>query len=229
MLFGWLSEIGNVEIEPKIKGDHPDFALNVEDKTIIIEARACIADGARPIFIDSNGHEIDLKSSKKNIIDWANDFGSVAVAWMNSEVIKSKLQKKVNQHEDIKTGNNPYVIALLLESVFLSKQQIVDAWFGKEQWILDENCDHIIESRFDRSGLCSMDLSHNCVSGILIFERRRNNRGCSIFDVCYIQNPFAKVPLDPELFPTCSRFVIQKQDEFGIYMCWQENEHPTKD
>lgn len=94
MLFGWLSEIGNVEIEPKIKGDHPDFALNVEDKTIIIEARACIADGARPIFIDSNGHEIDLKSSKKNIIDWANDFGSVAVAWMNSEVIKSKLQKK---------------------------------------------------------------------------------------------------------------------------------------
>ena len=72
MLFGWLSEIGNVEIEPKIKGDHPDFALNVEDKTIIIEARACIADGARPIFLDSNGHEIDLKSSEKNIIDWAN-------------------------------------------------------------------------------------------------------------------------------------------------------------
>jgi hypothetical protein len=148
---------------------------------------------------------------------------------MDSEVIKSKLREKVNQHEDIKTGDNPYVIALLLESIFLSKQQIVDAWFGKEQWILDENCDNIIGSRFDRSGLCSMALSNNCVSGILIFERRRNNLGRSFFDVCYIQNPFAKVPLDPELFSTCSRFVIQKQDDSGIYMCWQENKHPTKD
>jgi len=67
MLYGWLSEIGKVEVEPKIKGDHPDFALSVANKTIIVEARACIADGAKPIFLNANGHEINLKSSEKKI------------------------------------------------------------------------------------------------------------------------------------------------------------------
>jgi len=228
MLYGWLIEIGKVEVEPKIKGGHPDFALSVEGKTVIIEARACIKDGANPHFFDPKGNIINSIPSEAKLIDWAKSFGSVAVAWMDSEVIKGNLREKANQHEGIKEGNNPYVVALLLESIFLSKQQIIDAWFGKEQLVLDENCDNIVGARFDKSGLCLEAPSKNCVSGILIFEPRRNNVGRCVFDVCYIQNPFAKIPLDPELFPADSRFVIQKKEDSCYHMCWQENNHPAK-
>lgn len=42
MLYGWLKEIGEVEIEPNFEGEIPDFCLKLGNENIFIEARAII-------------------------------------------------------------------------------------------------------------------------------------------------------------------------------------------
>ena len=42
MLYGWLMEIGRVEVEPWLEGSRPDFVLHVAGQEIVVESRACL-------------------------------------------------------------------------------------------------------------------------------------------------------------------------------------------
>ncbi len=44
MLFSWLQNVGQVQVEPEIEGEFPDFSVNIEGKSYIIEARAWLID-----------------------------------------------------------------------------------------------------------------------------------------------------------------------------------------
>ena len=42
ILFGWLQNLGTVEIEPNIEGNYPDFSIELNGYKIIVEARAIL-------------------------------------------------------------------------------------------------------------------------------------------------------------------------------------------
>jgi hypothetical protein len=46
MLYGWLSDLGHVDVEPELEGNYPDFSLIVEGQKIVVEAKACVTNNA---------------------------------------------------------------------------------------------------------------------------------------------------------------------------------------
>ena len=42
MLVSWCREVGQIEIEPNIKGDFPDLSIMVGEKTVILEAKVVL-------------------------------------------------------------------------------------------------------------------------------------------------------------------------------------------
>ena len=42
MLFGWLNDLGIVEVEPTVEGNLPDYSVEIEGQKIFIEARAVL-------------------------------------------------------------------------------------------------------------------------------------------------------------------------------------------
>jgi hypothetical protein len=278
MLYGWLSDLGHVDVEPELEGNYPDFSLVVEGQKIVVEAKACVTNNAlvkrdllnsevlrmltqiekpftifikestiktipnfidfknevadwldrspdKPfLFRDPKGNEIRLESNKNDSLERVHCFGPINVGWLDPEILKDPLHKKAGQHREIRKANYPYVIAIMLNSPQLFITQAVDAWFGKEQWILDPGCTKIVESRFDRSGLHfrGSEIYHRSVSGTLVFEPRwEENRQRRFLQAHYIQNPYANVRLSPDLFPAKSKFIVINQDDSDISMGWQ--------
>jgi hypothetical protein len=278
MLYGWLSDLGHVSVEPELHGNYPDFSLVIEGKEIVVEAKVRVEDNAsrkryllnsevlrmltqikKPftifiinsslrtvpkfsdfinevtkwldsspdnpfLFEDDNGNKIQLEANKNDALERVHCFGPIFTSWLDPEILKDPLHKKAGQHRAIRKAKYPYVIAILLDSPSLFVTQVVDAWFGREKWILDPDCTKIIGSCVDRSGLYfrGSEICHKSVSGTLVFERMWNkNQGRSFLQAHYIQNPFADVSLNTDIFPTKSKFVVVNQDKSDISMGWK--------
>jgi hypothetical protein len=205
-LFGWLKDIAKVEVEPQICGKRPDFLLIIRDNKIIIEAK---------VFQDkTNFKNIEILEPPKPI-----------AFFVNAEPLRNALKSKADRHRVIRENGYPYIIAIMTESIAISDEEAIEAWFGKIQWILDRNCSCVIDERIDRSGLhfFGSNICHKSISGTLFFSRRYDKilkRRALI--ASYIQNPYSKIQIDPSIFPVQRKFiVIEKNNSSGYKMDWK--------
>jgi len=144
--------------------------------------------------------------------------------WIDSDPVKQPLRKKAGQHKAIRQASYPYVIALYLESIFLSSKEVVKAWFGNETYVIDIDKHQVVNSYIDKSGIHFLGsrVLHTTVSGTLVFKYewdKKEKRRCLI--ASYIQNPFAKVYINPKIFPVGARYVVKERGLKGFRMGWE--------
>ena len=153
--------------------------------------------------------------------------GSVGDAqWINSEPLKAPLREKASQHKAIRKASLPYIIAIFLESPYLEAEEVVKAWFGQEVWVInalnDEN--KVVDSYIDRSGIhfFGSEIRHTTVSGTLVFKAEFiESDKRHYLKSWYIQNPFARTPIDSSMLPVQGRYIELERSERGFRMGWQ--------
>jgi hypothetical protein len=137
--------------------------------------------------------------------------------------LRSPLKQKAKQHKGIRRASLPYVIALFLESSWLSAEEVQEAWFGRQTLYVDRESGEVVDEGLDGTGLhyAGGSVLHKSISGTLVFrpgwdldERRRFLR------CWYIQNPYATVSVDRWLFPAESRLIEIGRSATGIEMSW---------
>jgi hypothetical protein len=279
MLYGWLREIGEVEVEPDLEGDAPDFVLHKGGQKIAIEAytlleykeeriwgqrtselMSVLQDIPKPFLIgineyqfsgplqvetlkqqvtrwldapyentfsfqDDNGNKIDLRLATATQFTNVTVFGPGRSAMVSIEPLKRPLRKKAAQHKAIREAGYPYVIALLLEPWQLTEESVAEAWLGATQYRYNPNNPQQGELIADvKSGLYAFggEVRHTTVSGTLAFRTIRNmqyNR--ADLQAWYIENPYAKVRMDPTLFPVVRSYVVLERTDRYFTMGWR--------
>jgi hypothetical protein len=282
MLYGWLRDVGNVEVNPSLLGNDPDFVLTINSQQIVIEAYALLEydeerawqqrmdelmgvlhEIEKPFFVEIDNYEPDgplaRERLKADVIQWldaavspsftfqdengnkislrvASDietthlavFGSGRSAIMvSSDPLKDPLRKKASQHKAIRRAGYPYVIAVLLDPWQLSAESVVEAWLGEMKYVWNLNNTENGELVGDLgSGLhvFGSAVRHTSVSGTLAFRAMRNRTlERNVLVGWYIENPFAKVPLGPNLFPVVASYQIINKGQKSLKMGWQEH------
>jgi hypothetical protein len=137
--------------------------------------------------------------------------GFVDGVFVNPEVLKEPIKKKARQHKQFRNSGYPYIIALYLDPFLQSAEEVVEAWLGKIQWTIDANENQVIEQKSDQSGLhfFGSEILHRSVSGTLVFKATSDDKlKRRVLNARYIQNPFAKIWIDPFLFPIQSSYTV---------------------
>jgi hypothetical protein len=145
---------------------------------------------------------------------------------ITSEPIKGPLREKAHQHSKLRKAGYAYVIALYLESWFLSAEEVAKAWLGEEVWTVDFKKKEVVETHSDQSGIhfAGSEIRHTTVSGTLVFRGEwTESEKCSYLRAWYVENPFAKVPLDSMLFPVDARYVVTDKSAKGFRMAWMKS------
>jgi len=163
------------------------------------------------VFEDRHHNIIVFTAMKVPEFDHVVASGFVDGVFVNPEVLKKPIKKKARQHKQFRNSGYPYIIALYLDPFLQSAEEVIEAWLGKIQWTIDANENEIIEQKSDQSGLhfFGSEILHRSVSGTLVFKAiSDDNLKRRVLNAKYIQNPFAKVWVDPYLFPVQSSYTV---------------------
>lgn len=199
-LFDWLkNSVGEVEYEPFVEENNPDFKLTIDETIIFIEAHTVpVNDEAKmldgwsgdmteqlrsirlPYAVDVGirilNQEVDpirlkiiveswLQKGPEESLLYRDDFGNVIefgadhiekldsvatsvsfpVKWISSSPLKKRLKKKASQHKAIRQSGYPYIIALMTESWEFGPREVVSAWFGRDQYVIDKKTKQIVD------------------------------------------------------------------------------------
>lgn len=277
MLYGWLRECFTVKVEPELLENFPDFVVECEDSTLVIEARAFLKtpeEGSKRIKISriwsalrvitrpflltldirelgndiiSNNLQEDverwLDSAPEQLFIYQDRLGNILqlsaqyhptlirvgitrseVAWVNPDVLRAPLRQKSAQHKNIRRAGYPYVIAVYLEPALLSAEEVTEAWIGKPTVVIDVARHEIVQEKIDQSGIqyFGNEIRHKTVSGILVFKADLDKDLKSRYFRCwYVENPYAKVKVDPNNFPAEARFIVVGKDDKNYQMEWR--------
>lgn len=127
------------------------------------------------------------------------------------------LKNKATQHQALRKAGYPYLVALLIENWNYSQNELVEAWFGKmpttkkDTVMVAKNSQHF----------AGVDVKHTSVGGTLVFkltynaeQKRRQLEGL------FIQNPFALIPVDIQLFTVSEKFTVLQEHVDNFEMGW---------
>jgi hypothetical protein len=174
------------------------------------------------VYLDDLGNVIHLSANPMPTLKKVGAFSSEGL-WVNPDVLKTPLSEKASQHKALRNANIPYVIAIFLEPTHLSAEEVAEAWIGKLTVVYNPETDQVVEEKYDRSGIhfFGNEVRHKSVTGTLVFRSGDDQEKKSRYLKCwYVQNPYANVSIDPNLFPAQSRFVIVDQKENRYKMGW---------
>ena len=143
---------------------------------------------------------------------------------VNAEPIKPRLKSKSRKYKKLVQQGYPYVIALYLEPVALSAEEVVEAWFGGTNYIVDVDTQKVVNKRLDGSGkhYYKNKILHKSITGTLAF-RRTNKLKNRFINGWYVENPYACNPINTVLFPVESRFIVLGEDSYSHKMGWQND------
>ena len=107
---------------------------------------------------------------------------------------------------------------------YFSPEEVVEAWFGKETYSIDVDKHQVVNSYIDKTGIhyLGSHIHHTSISGTIVFKSvwsKEDKR--HYLDAWYIQNPYAKVYIDPKMFPVTSSFVIKERSLKSYKMGWE--------
>jgi hypothetical protein len=183
-------------------------------------------DGELHKFRDASGNEITLSANHIPELTHVAAMGQMHGGSVNAEPLKPPLRRKAGQHKKVRGAGYPYVLAMLLEPIDLSAKEVATAWFGATQIVIDLESREVKDVRTDASGLhfFGRGIQYTSVSGTLVFRTNWNpDLGRHELVASYIENPFARVPLDPAIFPVGSRFVVVQRGPTSLTMQWQSS------
>ena len=175
------------------------------------------------VFEDGLGNRVAMSVEGHHHLTRTQAVRSGPVLNLTGDRLRSPLKKKASQHRKLRAAGQPYVIALFLEDFLLDSEEVVDAWFGKVQVQIRVRPLEVISQSFDLSGLhfFGQDIVHTTVSGTLVFKHWFNeDQGVYFLRGHYVENPYAKSPLDPALLPVARRFVIESREP--LRMTWRD-------
>lgn len=144
-------------------------------------------------FANDSGYRIHLTSISHDDLDHVVTIGPTVFEYVNPEPLKEPLSSKAKQHRRIRRAGYPYVIAVYIESSFLSAEEVAEAWFGRPPVIIDQKTLRVLDERLGRSGLhyFGSEILHRSVSGTLVFKSfwSEQFQGRQL-NAWYIQNPY---------------------------------------
>lgn len=154
------------------------------------------------------------KTSHKRPVEVA---GPAFSQWVNSDLLRSAISKKLTKYKEVKEVNLPLMIAVFpsFESG-LGIDSILDVMFGKEQVSVNSG-----EVRRDRTGMIfpRMEDGHvflkNTRLSAILFVEQTNPQTIKI-----IHNPYATNIINPKLFQGFEHFTIATRDENQFTMGW---------
>lgn len=179
------------------------------------------------IFEDVMGNVIEFNAIKMESLSNVEISISSGFSLISSDPIKSPLKEKAKQHKSVRKSGYPYVIAIYLEDGKLDANDVKEALFGKPQYLINFDSKEIVGVKSDLKGVFyyANSIVNKSVSGILIFKskidsktKRRNLFGW------YFENPYAKVAIDQNYFPTESSYIVKEKTEESYQMTWKKNE-----
>lgn len=174
-------------------------------------------------FKDKYGNEVKLEIHSNEFGDDTFVAGPSRGFWINTDLLKSPLKEKASQHKALRSSENPYIIALFIESMDFSGQDVVYAWFGKPTVSMNSKNLEVISSGNDLSGLHfgRSKIFHTSVSGTLIFKVGGfSENGERTLSSYYVENPYAKNPISHEIFPVESKYILSQIKENSFHMEW---------
>ncbi len=184
--------------------------------------------GGDPVFDygDNKVGHLVLEAKKMPGFSNVEILSSSEFSFVNPKIFRRPLKQKSKQHKMLRKQGFPYIIALFIEPFLFSAEEVVEAWLGKHEVIIDTSGKEfkILEERVDLSGLhfFGKKVLHTTVSGTLVFKRKWEH-GKFGLESFWIENPVAKVKVNPSIFPTKSNWMVTKITKTGVEMAWLKN------
>jgi hypothetical protein len=175
-------------------------------------------------FQDASGSKLILSMLKETSSTHVLTAGPIRNGDVNPDRLKPPLKEKASQHKGLRKAGLPYIIALYLEPWDLSAEEVVSAWFGREQVVVDTKTLEIVEVRTDRKGIHYYpgEIRHRSVSATLVFKRHWDAQLPEQYlRSWFLQNPYANVVVSREIFNVVSAYIVTAQDEDRFSMGWR--------
>ena len=142
--------------------------------------------------------------------------------WVDVTPLEKRLRRKYKQHRAVR-AQGPFVLAVFFDRWDLAAGDVVTAWLGSERWIIDPHTLEVVRQDIDFSGLHYRGKGkpqYTHVSGTLAFHYGDIQQQPPFLVGRYVQNPFAKHPVDPNLWPVQARFVVVGETGASFKMKW---------
>jgi hypothetical protein len=205
VLLDWLSTVGSVTFGPAHNGSLPDFALNVGESRVLVEAKA---------FAYSD-----------RVHKASSEHPESAAQEIHLEPLKDKLRKSIRQHHSLRGSRLPVIWAIYLQNPFLTASEVVDVWFGRPSVRVNLRTLEASPPTVDRFGIRSISggESYKHVACILVFKRTQHiPDSAPLLDAWQIQNPYAATPMPRLMFPVVAEFSVDACDDRYFHMSWKQ-------
>ena len=163
--------------------------------------------------------EIEFKLVPRQIIDRKTiaTSGPVFSQWVDINLLKGTISKKINKYKKAKDLHIPLVIAIVptFDSGF-SIETLMDVLFGREQVVIPTG-----DINRDRSGMLTLKSQHDQLA---VFNTRLSaiiwveDADQSNFKV--IHNPYACNPVQVQAFPGVPNLSVVEQDDYWGKLGW---------
>lgn len=176
------------------------------------------------LFEDNSNNQMLLRAQRHPSLQHVATAATFPAEWIDPTALRVTLSNKAKQHQAIRKRGYPYVLAIMPESWKQSAEEIVTAWFGNEQLVIDFNTNEVIEQRIDLTGIhyFGREVVHKSVSGTLVFKREYGKKlKMHQLETWYVQNPYANVSLDLDLFPVQGKYVMMDKTDRNFKMGWR--------
>jgi len=218
----WLETI---ERPYAVDVEHEKYGTSLNKKDLINKVTFWIDhfDNERLNYSDKFGNIIHFH------IAYKTGFNKIAVRvdgnvqLINTDEVKKPLHRKIKHHQLLSDDTHPYVIAIYLESWQYSADEVIEAWFGKTVTIFDPKTGNLLGERNDQTGLAfhRKKIQNRGISGILVFKRTEYPYdGNQILNCWYVQNPYARNPIDSDVFTADGRFIVMQVEDNLYKMDW---------
>lgn len=199
---------------------------HIQDEEHFLNAVAKWLEGNPSIALDYGddvlGH-IVLKAKYLESLENPEVMGPAKFSYINPDLLKPHIKQKAGQHSAIRHSETPYVIALLVERRLFSAEEVVAAWFGKQQIELSisDYETQITGATVDQTGLhyWGKDFLHTSVAGTLVFKRTFKDDSIDL-EAWWIENPNAHKTIRSDVFPVSSKWVVLRRDSRNAEMGW---------
>jgi filamentous hemagglutinin family protein len=160
----------------------------------------------------------ELRSTNENSVYFIYNPNGIIV---DGKKLVSSILAKAKKYNYSEISDHPYIIAYFIEADYFGGEEVVEAWFGKTQYSIDFETNQINGVSSDLDGIAyKFSKISPKVSGLLVFKYNPARINPVPLKGWYIQNPYAKYPIDPSLFPVDSRFIVQERNDQYLSMGW---------
>ncbi|MBE7556684.1 MAG: hypothetical protein HS126_37010 [Anaerolineales bacterium] len=164
---------------------------------------------------------IPRKTEHKKAVEVA---GPTFTQWVNVELLRDTISKKLKKYREVKDMNIPLVVAIVPTfSAGFDEETLLDALFGQEQMQLSMYDDEIVDTQMtrDRRGIIAPRFQdgqpvvfNTSLSAVLWLQDTQE------FKAKIVHNPYASNPIPPQAFLGFPNLITIAQDNESMELKW---------